>query len=180
MRMKGYLLIIAIQLGIGFGIMGQQLGEEDGVNENIFEYLQNVEAGKGIISIDQSEGIKNLVLTRIDMNKRAAGVEGFRVQLFSGVGSKARQEAMAVKAKVLKEFPDENIFIEYSAPFWRVRVGSFRHKYEALPLMEKLKKMFPACYIVRTDDIALKELKIESPLWVDGLFLYVGLFNKLL
>jgi hypothetical protein len=164
MRMKGYFLTIVIQLGIGVGIMGQVSGQSDFANENIFEHLQKVEPDKGIITIEQSEGMKDLVLTRIDMNKRSGGVEGFRVQLFSGVGSKARQEAMDVKAKVLKEFPDENIFIEYSAPFWRVRVGSFRHKYEALPLMKKLRKMFPACYIVRTDDIALKELKIESPL----------------
>ncbi|MBZ4675651.1 MAG: sporulation protein [Anaerophaga sp.] len=148
-------LIVIIFAGIA-QLPGGNLSSEA---DDIFDRLEKVEDDKGIISIEQPERMKNLVAIHIAMNKRSAGVEGFRVQLFSGVGSKARQEALEVKAKVLSEFPDEHIFIEYSAPFWRVRVGSFRHKHEALPLLEKLRKLFPSCYVVRTNDIPLSAFK---------------------
>jgi hypothetical protein len=129
-----------------------------GNNSDIFEEIESVDQKGGIITIDQSARMKDLVLTHIDMNKRSAGVEGFRVQLFSGVGSKSRQEAIEVKGKVLSELPNAEIYVEYSAPFWRVRVGSFRHKHETLPLLNKLKKEFPACYVVKVNDIPLKAL----------------------
>ncbi|PWE01397.1 SPOR domain-containing protein [Marinilabilia rubra] len=135
-----------------------QLPGEYGKNNDVFEEIESVDKEGGIITIDQSARMKDLVLTHINMNKRSAGVEGFRIQLFSGVGSKARQEALDVKAQVLSEFPDAEIYVEYSAPFWRVRVGSFRHKHETLSLLNKLKKEFPACYVVKVNDIPLNAL----------------------
>lgn len=138
------------------GMNAQIPGEYDNSNSDIFSQLEQVSSNEGIITIEQSERMKALVNTHISMNKRAGGVEGFRVQLYSGVGSKARQEALDAKGKVLSDLPDENVFIEYSAPFWRVRVGGFRHKHEALPLLNKLKKIFPACYVVKVSDIPLR------------------------
>jgi hypothetical protein len=154
--MKGYsLATVFLTVMVFEGIAQLNLSTET----DIFDRLEEIEYDKGIISIEQSDRMEKLIAIHIAMNKRSASVEGFRVQLFSGVGSKARQEALEVKAKVLSEFPDEHIFIEYSAPFWRVRVGSFRHKHEALPLLEKLRKLFPSCYVVRTNDISLSDFK---------------------
>jgi hypothetical protein len=127
-------------------------------NSDIFQSVERVDVNEGVITIEQSARMKDLVLTQIEMNKRAGGVEGFRVQLYSGVGSKARQDALEVKGKVLKELPDANVAVEYSAPFWRVRVGCFRHKHETLPLLKRLKNEFPACYIVKVNDISLHSL----------------------
>ncbi len=144
---------------IAFAGNAQIPGEYSESGSDVFSRLEQVSSDKGIITIEQSARMRALVNTHISMNKRAGGVEGFRVQLYSGVGNKARQEALEVKGKVLSEHPQENIFVEYSAPFWRVRVGSFRHKHEALPLLSRLKKNFPACYVVKVSDIPLRSFK---------------------
>ncbi|WP_010663124.1 SPOR domain-containing protein [Marinilabilia salmonicolor] len=148
-----------IFLLIAIGVNAQLPGENAAYNSDVFSRLEQVSSNQGIIAIEQSARMRALVNTHIDMNKRAGGVEGFRVQLYSGVGSKARQEALDAKGKVLADLPEENVFIEYSAPFWRVRVGNFRHKHEALPLLNKLKKIFPACYVVKVSDVPLRSLK---------------------
>ncbi len=127
-------------------------------NQGIFTRLQEESSGEGVINIDQSDRMEQFIQMHIAMNKRSGGVEGFRVQLFSGSGNKARKEALEVKGEVLSQLPDADVFVEYSAPFWRVRVGSFRHKHEALPLLEKLQKKFPACYVVKVNGIPLNEL----------------------
>ena len=132
-------------------------GEKD-FNEDVFSRLEKVEAGEGLVTIDQSARMANLIKTHIAMNERAGGIEGFRVQLFSGSGSAARKEALEIKGEVLSIMPDADVFMAYSAPFWRVRVGGFRHKHEALPMLEKLKDSFPACYIVKVNGIPLYEL----------------------
>ncbi|WP_291859622.1 SPOR domain-containing protein [Marinilabilia sp.] len=141
------------------GMNAQMPGEYGNSNSDIFSQLEQVNIDEGIITIEQSARMRALVNNHISMSKRTGGVEGFRVQLYSGVGNKARQEALNAKGKVLSDFPEENVFVEYSAPFWRVRVGSFRHKHEALPLLTKLKKIFPACYVVKVADIPLRALE---------------------
>ena len=142
-------------------VFARKPGYMNDLNRNVFDILQAVEENEGIIHIHQSQRMKELVLTHIAMNKNAGGVEGYRVQLFSGGGSKAREEALEVKGKVLSNWPDERVYVKYSAPFWRVRVGSFRHKHEALPLMKKLDEEFPASYIVRVSDIPLETFDAE-------------------
>lgn len=149
------LVIIFVLVFVTSSLMSQLPGSSGYNNSDIFDEIEQPEEGKGVIEIDQSARMKDLVLTHIKMNKRTRGIEGFRVQLYSGGGNKARQEAIEAKGKVLSELPDEDISVEYSAPFWRVRVGSFRHKHEALPLLNQLKDVFPSCYIVRDNEVSL-------------------------
>ncbi len=149
-------IVVFVFLFAVASVAARRPGDLNDLNRNIFDILESVEEGEGTIHINQSDRMDDLILTHIDMNKRAGGVEGFRVQLFSGGGSKAREEALEVKGKVLSKWPEVNVYVEYSAPFWRVRVGSFRHKHEALPLIEKLSGEFPACYIVRVNDLPLE------------------------
>src|SRR5690554_1540780 len=116
--MKINLLTVFFFVVFAFGGIAQMPGNKESSDSDLFDRLKKTEDNNGTITIEQSAQMKNLVMIHIAMNKRSEGVEGFRVQLFSGVGSKARQEALDVKAKILSEFPDENIFVEYSAPFW--------------------------------------------------------------
>ncbi len=144
---------------IAFNLSAQRPSVSDGRNVDVFSEIESAGRGGGVINIDQSARMKDLVLTHINMNKQANGIEGFRVQLYSGGGNKARQEAIDVKEEVLSQFPEMDVSVEYSAPFWRVRVGVFRHKHEALPLIDKLRKSFPACYVVKVNEIPLNALK---------------------
>lgn len=140
-------------------VQAQLPEDRDNRDGDIFDSITTVNDDEGTIRINQSDRMKDLVLTHIEMNKRAGSTEGFRVQLFSGGGNDARDEALDVKSKILSDWEDEKVYVEYSAPFWRVRVGSFRHKHEALPLLNELKEEFPACYIVRVSEMSLDALR---------------------
>jgi hypothetical protein len=134
--------------------------QEDMVtNELPSEVVQQKVPGEGNIVIHEEEGIDFLLDTHIEMNKRHIYTDGFRIQLFSGSGQKARHEAMKVKSSVLELFPDEQVYLSFTAPFWRVRVGNYRNKYEALSLLNKLKKEFPNSYIVKDGSIKMEDLK---------------------
>jgi hypothetical protein len=122
------------------------------------ELLQQKEAGSGKITIHAEEGVAFLLHTHIQMNERSKFVDGYRIQLYSGSGPKAKQEALKVKGQVLDLFPDERVHIAYNAPFWRVRIGDYRHKHEALVLWNDLKKEFPSCYIVKDGQINMENL----------------------
>lgn len=119
------------------------------------EAVQEPVEGEGEVVIHQDEGIEFLLDTQVEVNKRMAGVDGYRIQLYSGSGPKGKRQAMEVKGKLLDEFPEETISTTYTAPWWRVRVGNYRHRHEALPLLNSLKEFFPNCYIVKDSEVKM-------------------------
>ncbi len=125
----------------------------------LIEKVTFQEGSDGRFEISQSPEIEELLGIHLDMNKRAGGIDGFRIQLYLGSNNNAKKEASDVKAKVLSLFQDENIYVMYEAPFWRVQVGDFRSKSESLELYRKLKKEFPSCYPVPVDNIKLSSLE---------------------
>ena len=62
----------------------------------------------------------------------AAGA-GFRVQIFAS-SSLEKAEAVAKQARTVFS---ERVYVEYSAPLYRVRVGDFSRKEQALELKER-------------------------------------------
>ncbi len=139
-------------------LVGEASAQTQNYGGDIFSHITSSSSGKGVVRIQQPPDMNQLVADHIAMNKRANGIEGFRVQLYSGSGGKARQEAFEVKSKVLSQLPSEQIYVDFNAPFWRVRVGSFRHKHEALPLLHQLKDSFPNCYVVKDFNVKLNDL----------------------
>ncbi len=119
------------------------------MGQNLVEEVQTVREGEGVVTIHQEEGIDYLMKTMVDENVRQGGVDGYQIQLYSGSGPKGKRQAMEVKTKLLEEFPELNITTTYNPPFWRIRVGNYRHKHEALPLLNDLKTYFPNCYVVK-------------------------------
>ncbi|MCU4166689.1 SPOR domain-containing protein [Carboxylicivirga caseinilyticus] len=137
--MKYFISLIFIF--IGFTVIAQ--------TQNLEEEVQTVKEGEGIITIHQDQGIDFLMETMVKENARQEGVDGYQIQLFSGSGPNGKRQAMEVKTKILEEFPDAKISTTYNPPFWRVRVGNYRHKHEALPLLKDMKEFFPNCYVVK-------------------------------
>lgn len=139
--------IFSILLFLSFELTAQQVNQN--LSDNPFISVQEQVEGEGKVTIHQSLAIEQMMHSYILRNQQAPGVDGFRIQLYSGTGVKARQEAQNIRSRFLVEYPDEKITVEYKAPFWNVRVGYFRHKHEALPLLGKLRPTFPNSYAVR-------------------------------
>jgi hypothetical protein len=155
--MRGFVIVLFLLLS-GAGLYAQVPAQTGKYNNDVFDLVASRRLGDGQVNILQTPEMKELVNTHVAMNERLGGVEGFRVQLYSGSGSHAKQEALEIKSKVLSLLSPPQIYVEYNAPFWRVRVGSFRHKHEALPLLHQLKSGFPNCYVVKAHDIKLDTL----------------------
>lgn len=70
---------------------------------------------------------------------------GFRIQVYSSGGSKAGGKAIANSraAAVKNGLPEASTYVSYKAPYWRMRVGDFLTREDALVVMEQLKAIFP-------------------------------------
>jgi hypothetical protein len=72
-------------------------------------------------------------------------MDGFRIQLFSGV---ERNNANALKTKFLKQFPNYPIYLIYQQPYFKLRAGDFRNKLEAQWLFNQLQQEYGEVLIV--------------------------------
>ncbi len=76
-----------------------------------------------------------------------ADIEGFRVQVFA---TQDRKKAEGIKEELLFKF-DENIYIIFEAPNYKVRIGNFLDRDDAEKLrIELVKESLSSSWIVRT------------------------------
>jgi len=122
---------------------------------NIFEKIQYKSQGK--IRFQQDSLIKDLVIRHMIKNKQNPRIDGYRIRIYSDLGTHARKESEEYKARFYENFHDIPIYQDYDRPYWKVYVGDFRTKIEAIKSLKKVKREFPAAFIV-PDQINLPEL----------------------
>ena len=99
---------------------------------------------KVITSVNE-QGINALFVKYENILKSKNGVEGWRVQLLF----KAKQkEITQLKIDFIKLYPEIPTYLEYEAPYYRVLVGNFRTKLEAIKIKHQISKNFPGAYPV--------------------------------
>ena len=99
---------------------------------------------KDITSINE-QGINVLVHKYENILKAKNGVDGWRVQLLF----KAKQkEIMQLKIDFINLYPKIPAYLEYNDPYYKIRVGDFRTKLEAIKIKHQISKHFPGAYPV--------------------------------
>jgi len=89
------------------------------------------------------------------------GMDGYRIQIYWNNNRNARDESSSVRATFIGRFPDIASYQSYADPgYFRVRVGDFRTKAEAMKTFQRISREFPDAYIVR-DIISFPELNIK-------------------
>jgi hypothetical protein len=116
----------------------------------IIDSVQNT----GRIVIYQDTSITRLLKRQDQVNIRFGGIpNGYRIQIFSVSGNDAREKAREFNNRFLNnhpEFSPDEIYQLYQPPFFKLRVGDYRNKNEALIVYKKLVKYYPNCYIVKS------------------------------
>jgi hypothetical protein len=128
-------------------VSGQSLSKSTDT-EDIFIKIQEKQINQGDILVFQDMRINDLIYNHVEQNKRKEGVPGFRIRIFSDLGSSARDQSQDAKAKFYGLFPEIPIYLEYVSPYFRVVVGDYRTKIDALKDFKRVKRYFPSAFIV--------------------------------
>lgn len=80
-------------------------------------------------------------------------LDGYRIQIFSG---NKRQPAKEARLRFTRVYRKTKAHEVYEQPYFKVRVGDFKTKLEALKFKNELNKHFPNCFIVK-DEIEFKD-----------------------
>ena len=135
------------------------LSQGNGTQSNdIFEQVQVTDTGEGTVMIYQDFRINELVDKHIKANQHEGGIPGFRIRIYSSSARNARDESIEVQARFNERFPDIAIHREFQTPsYYKVYVGDFRTKDDALKIFKEIKRYYRTAFIVE-DKINLPNL----------------------
>ena len=143
MMVKGFkILMLTAMLCVGLGTKAQQS------QPVITDYIEQSSGGKVTVVQDDAlrERLKRKEVSSEDaMPEEKAKVVGYRVQVYSDNNQRTgKSQAQSRQQKILEQFPDMKVYVIYTSPTWRVRVGDFKLMGEAEFVMHELKEAFPA------------------------------------
>lgn len=145
-----FIVLIAVILTVGTAVAGQSRKSTDALGR-----LQQKEmSGDVILTLDPlilENYNKHLV-----QNSKNRGVEGFRIRIFSDNGQGAKEHQKRVRAKFLSLHPEIQTYNRYEGSFYKIYVGDFRTKRDALRILSTIKEDFPDAFIVE-DNIIIEE-----------------------
>ena len=141
--MKKNIIFICVLLTGLFNLLQAQQPQEIG-HKKFFEGLAKPDSiSHAVVKVVQDVRIEKLVVGVEAVAVQT--VSGYRVQVFStNVQRTGKTEAFQVEKDILEQFPDVAVYVNYTSPSWKVRVGDFINQAEALSFKENLISAFPA------------------------------------
>ena len=115
-------------------------------------YLTVFAQNKLVVKVDPL--IDSLVKKYQEINTVTPHLDGYRIQIFTGAD---RNNAVAIGNKFLTDFPEQQIYLIYQQPYFKLRVGDYRNLIEAQSFYTQLQKQFGQILIV-PDKINLPKL----------------------
>jgi hypothetical protein len=137
----GSFLLLQLLLVVSPVTAGGQIFPEnkpDGLEGDIFRRLK----------INQDPRFEELVRLHIRRNRQANGIPGYRVEIFFSSEINARQKAQSIKSEFMAAYPGYNAYITFVSPDFKVRVGDFRSRNDAIRLMKEIQGRFPKAFVV--------------------------------
>lgn len=151
--------IIFILVGLSSSVFAQT--DTLGVSPAISSQTAKMEELLGKLPIRQDQRITDLLVRHCQINQRRHGTDGFRLEIFFGSDNKARENATRVKREFNLIFPEIAAYVLFQTPNFKVRIGDFRNKSEALKSKANIASKYPNAFIVK-DNIQFPELYTES------------------
>ncbi len=137
--------LIAAMIFVCSGAMAQ-VDTTEATAPDIFTQIERESHGN--IRFHQDSLIRELIFRHTLQNKQNPRIEGYRIRIYSDLGTHAREESEEYKTRFYENYPDIPVYREYVRPYYKVYVGDFRTKIEAIKSLKKIKRQFPSAFII--------------------------------
>ena len=126
---------------------------------DIFEKLSQCDSTGGKATIHCDSTISNLLKWRTKLNEKKHSFSGYRIQILSvnSYGSDV-EELKKTRDSFEETFQTIPAYLQYIDPDFKIRVGNYHSRLESIPDLQRIRKLYPASYPVKTE-ITLEELK---------------------
>ena len=149
--MKRYLILVLLLLVSGVSLRAQEFrvdslrtGQVDStlVGRSILSVL-----GSGV-EVHQSSAMRN-AFDRYVSNNASKKMSGYRIRVYFENGKEARARSESIARSISAAYPGIGVYRTFTSPNFKVSVGDFRTKDEALKIYQALKGSYPTALILK-------------------------------
>jgi len=144
-----------------FSSLGYAQTDTLGIKSGISNQAVPLEDFLGKLPIKQDPRITDMLIRHNQINQKRKVTEGYRLEIFFSSANKAREQSVRVKNEFNLVFPTIPSYMLFQTPNFKVRIGDFRSKSEALKAKAHIASKYPNAFIVK-DNIRFPELFTES------------------
>lgn len=119
------------------------------------------------VNVYQADTISQAVLEHVAANADRA-MNGYRVRIFFDNKQSARTASEETLKRFESMYHDVVAYRTYANPYFKVTVGDFRTKSEAMALLERIRHEFPSAFVVK-ENIAFPVVDKENAYVTDTL-----------
>lgn len=112
--------------------------------EKNYEQLLNSVDG----SVSMSDSLRAALINQVEKNKGRKG-SVYRIRIYFDNSQNARNVSTQVVDTFKVYYPNIPIYRSYSNPYFKVTVGDFRTKSDAMRFLEAIKPKYPAVFLVK-------------------------------
>ena len=119
------------------------------LGQDVFQIMPRKDnGGKAGVTIHQSQMVEESMRAHV-IDNRTRPITGYRIRIFFDNAQDARENSGAAYGTFLKYFRGIPAYRSYVNPYFKVTVGDFRTKAEAMEKLIRIKKVFPTAFVVK-------------------------------
>lgn len=119
------------------------------VGKDVFLLMPSRDMGdKTGVIINQTDAVRDAMRRQTDENGNRT-LSGYRIRIFFDNKQTARVESEETLERFESMFHDVVAYRTYANPYFKVTVGDFRTRSEAMKHLEKIKREFPSAFVVK-------------------------------
>lgn len=99
------------------------------------------------VQVTEQGDAATIVGNNLEVAQKA--VNGYRIVIFMSNSQSARRDAVAAQENFSLLFPQEQSYLSYENPYFKVAVGNCTSQEEAIILLGRLRSSFPKAFIMR-------------------------------
>jgi len=114
-----------------------------------FKLIQQPVPSGGCVIVHQDPEVKRLFEYMELHNAKTKSMPGFRIRIYRQNSQQARQKSLDLVADFIAKYPEFACYRYYDNPYFKVSVGDFRTRFEAMKIFKLVSKDFPEAFIVQ-------------------------------
>ena len=148
--MKKFLIIAILALLPGMMLRAQEYRVDNGSSQ-----VDSTLMGRNILSVmgsgvkvNQSQAMRSAFDSYVS-NNASKKLTGYRIRVYFDSGQNARNKSEAIARSISAAFPGIGVYRTFESPNYKVTVGDFRTKDEALKVFHSLKSTYPTALLLK-------------------------------
>ena len=153
-RLK-YVFFLVFLMAAASGVMRAQNVTEQVIYDSTYTYVAPLVdsslVGKdmfSVVEVRQSDAVRSAFENYKEGN-RERKITGYRVRIFFDNSQEARVRSEAVAREFAAEHPDVKVYRSHINPYFKVTVGDFRSRIEAMAFAKTISDKYPSVFLVK-------------------------------